>query len=126
MAIEVEGLLKIGVCLAEVAEAEPCIEILGDVVLGVKLDKHLRNLLDNHIVGIDTHRLAVAERYACVIVLVHRLLIGEEGVHVKILERIDLGRSSPTQGLDVVDKQYSLAFRRTGLGEVLLIDIVRL
>ena len=124
MAVEVERLLKVGVCLAEVAEAEPSAEVLRDVVSRVKLDEHLRNLLHNLVVGINAHSLTVAERNARVVVLVHRLLIGEESVHVEVLERVDFGRCCPTQCLDVVDEQHGLAFRSARLGEVLLVDIV--
>ena len=91
MTVEVECLLKVGVGLAEVAEAEPCAEVLGDVILGIQLDEHLRYLLHYLVVGIDAHGLTVAERHAGVIVLIHRLLISEEGVHVEVLERRNLG-----------------------------------
>ena len=126
MAVEVECLLKVSVGLAEVAEAEPSTEVLRDVVSRVKLNEHLRNLLHNLVVGINAHSLTIAERNTCIIVLVHRLLIGEESVHVEVLERIDFGRRCPTQCLDVVDEQHGLALRGTRLGEVLLVDIVRL
>ena len=91
MTVKVECLLKVGVGLAEVAETEPCVEVFGDVILGIQLDEHLRYLLHYLVVGIDAHGLTVAERHAGVIVLIHRLLISEEGVHVEVLERRNLG-----------------------------------
>lgn len=109
MSIEIESLLKVGIGLSEIAEAELCVEVLCDVILGIELYEYLRNFLYNHIVGIDAHGLSVAKRHAGVIVFVNRLLIGEEGVHVEILERVDLGRCGPAQGLYVVDEQHGLA-----------------
>ena len=108
--IEIECLLEVGVGLAEVTEAQPSIQVLSDVILRVQLNEYLWNLLHDHVVRIYTHSLAVVERYACVVVLIHWLLIGEEGMHVEVLEWIDLGRGGPAQGLDVVDEQHGLAF----------------
>ena len=124
--IEIECLLKVGIGLAEVTEAQPSVQVLGDVILRVQLNEYLWNLLHYHVVSIYAHSLAVVERYACIVVLIHWLLIGEEGVHVEVLEWIDLGRGGPTQSLDVVDEQHGLALCCSWLGKILLVDIVRL
>ena len=125
MTIEIECFLKVGISLAEVTEAQPGIQILGDVVSRVQLNKNLRNLLNYHVVGIHTHRLTITERYARIIVLIHRLLIGEECMHVEVLERIDFCRGCPTQSLDIIDEQHGLALCSARLGKILLVDIVR-
>ena len=46
----------------------------------------------------------VVEGHAGIVVLVYRFLISEQSVQVKTFEGVDLGRSGPSQCLDIVDQ----------------------
>ena len=126
MAVEVESLLQVGVSLAKVAERKPHVKVVGNVVLRVEFNEYLRYLLHNHVVGINRHLLSVAEGHTCIIVLVHRFLIGEQSVQGEVLERLNFGCGSPAQCLDIIDEQHGFAFACAGLCQVLLVDVVRL
>ena len=43
---------------------------------------------------------------------------------METFERVDLGRSGPSQCFDIIDKQNGLSFFRSRFREVLLVDVI--
>ena len=98
--------------------------------LRVALDSnwvHLRNFRHNVASGIDAAHRAIAEGHARFILLVSRLLIGEQEVELKALEGFHHSVGSPAQRLDVVSQCRGLDVRRVvGVDKVERRVIVRL
>lgn len=91
--VEVKGVREVGVRLAEIAEAEPQAQVGSDVVAGVYFGQYLGNLFHDVAVGVQVgHSL---EGRLDEIVVISRLLIGEQGVQVETFERVDFGRGGP-------------------------------
>ena len=101
-AVEIIGVVDVGISLAEIAEARPEFEVGRDHVARVKLYQHLRDFCNDISRGIDASRISIAEGHGRFVFLVSRLLVGEERVKLKSLEGADDGVGGPSPGLDVV------------------------
>ena len=108
MAIEVVSLVDVGVSLAEVAEAGPQLDVLGDHVAGVELDEYLWDFGYDVASSIDLAHIAIVEGDRSLKLLVCRLLVSEQEVEIESLERMSHSVGSPTPGLDVVSQRSSL------------------
>ena len=108
MTIEVICLVDVGVGLAEVTEAGPELDVLGNHVAWIQLDENLRNLCYDIACGIDVANIAIAEGDAGFILLVSRLLISEEEVEIESLEWMSHSIGCPTPCLDIVSHWRSL------------------
>ena len=108
MAVEVVGLIDVGVGLREVAERCPNLQCRCNHIARVKLDEHLRNLSHDVSGSVDFANISAAECHAGLILLVCRLLIGEEEVEVETLERVGNHVCGPSPRLYVVCQRRCL------------------
>ena len=106
--IEVICLVDVGVGLAEVTEAGPELDILGNHVAWVQLNENLRNLSYYVASGIDVANIAIVEGDAGFILLVGWLLISEEEVEIESLEWMSHSVGCPSPGLDIVSHRSCL------------------
>ena len=102
VAIEIVGLIDVGVGLAEVAEAGPELDILCNHVAWIQFDEYLWYFSDGVASGIDVTYMAIIECHRCLKLLVCRLLISEEEVEIKSLEWVHHSICSPSPGLNIV------------------------
>ena len=100
--VEVVCLVDVGVGLAEVAEAGPEFQFRSNHVAWVKFDEHLWHLCHNIARSVDLSLISIAEHHRCLIFLICRLLICEESVQLKSLERTHHGICCPSPCLYVV------------------------
>ena len=77
MAVEVVGLVDVGVGLGEVAEGSPELQFRRDHVAGVELDEHLRHLCHDISCCVDLSLVAACKLHAGLILLVGRFLVSE-------------------------------------------------
>ena len=127
--VEVVGVVDVGVGLAEVAEAGPDLQVLGDHVAGVYFDDDLRDFGYDIACGVDFAHVSVGEGDRGFILLVSWLLVGEEEVQVESLEGAGNDVGGPTQRLDVVGQRGSHDFGLSGGSLVLQVQrrvVVRL
>ena len=108
--VEVICLVDVGVGLAEVTEAGPELDVLGNHVARIQLDENLRNLGYNVAGGIDVAKGTITEGNRCLIFLVSWLLISEEEVEIESLERMSHSIGCPTPCLNIVSHRSCLDF----------------
>ena len=108
MTVEVICLVDVGVGLAEVTEAGPELDVLGNHVAWIQLDENLRNLCYDIAGGIDVARGTITEGNRCLIFLVSWLLISEEEVEIESLERMSHSVGCPSPCLDIVSQRSCL------------------
>ena len=106
--IEVICLVDVGVGLAEVTEAGPELEVLGNNVAWIQLNENLRNLCYDIACGVDFANIAIVEGDAGFILLVSRLLLSVEEVEIESLEWMSHSVGCPSPCLDIVSQRSCL------------------
>ena len=108
MTVEVICLVDVGVSLAEVTEAGPELNVLGNHVARIQLDENLRNLCYDIASGVDFANITIVEGDAGFILLVGWLLISEEEVEIESLEWMSHSVGCPSPCLDIVSQRSCL------------------
>ena len=108
--VEVICLVDVGVGLAEVTEAGPELDVLGNHVAWIQLDENLRNLCYDIASGVDFANRTIVEGDAGFLLLVSWLLISEEEVEIESLEWMSHSIGCPSPRLDIVRHWSCLDF----------------
>ena len=108
VSLEVISLIDVGIGLAEIAEAGPHLDVLGNHVTGIELYEHLGYLGHSIACCIDLAHISVAEGNGGLKLLVSRLLISEQEMEVEALEGMQYSIGGPSPCLYVVGQRSGL------------------